>query len=226
MSTLGPPPLRLLLVDAQVLVRAGIRMLLDNHPSFRVVGKAGEWSESLALAAREQPDVILLELDLCERSGLELLPELLIAARAARVLILTAVCDSVQHRHAVRLGAKGVVLKESSVEILIKAIEKVHAGEVWLDRTLIADMLHELTQNNGHTQPTAEEAKSATLTARECEVISLIGEGLRNAKMAQRLFISETTVRHHLTSIFSKLHLTDRLDLALYAYRHGLATLP
>ena len=198
-------------------------MLIDSWSGLQVVGEAANRSEALTIAAREQPDIVLLDLDLGGCSGLDFLPELLAAASQTRVLILTGVYDSELHRQAVRLGAKGLVLKEKTAEVLLKAIERVHAGEVWLGRSMIATVLDEL---NGTKQTDAEKAKIAALTARECEVITLIGQGLRNKEIAQRLFISETTVRHHLTSVFDKLGVSERLELMIYAYRHSLAKIP
>src|SRR5262249_19057178 len=126
------------------------------------------------------------------------------------------------HRRAVRLGAMGLVTKDESTEVLLQAIAKVHAGEVWLDRTLLASVLGEITRS-GKAQPVDPEAlKIATLTAREREIITLVGQGYRNRHVADRLCIAEATVRHHLTSIFAKLQVTDRLELVIYAYRHGL----
>ena len=221
-----PLPIRILIIEDHTIVRAALHMLLENSPGLRVVGETANRSEALSLAACEQPDVILLDLDLGDSSGLDLLPELLAVASSARVLILTGVHDPELHRQAVRLGAVGLVLKEKSTEILLRAIEKVHAGEVWLERSMIATVLNEITHKNEGQQTRPEAAKIATLTPREREVITLIGEGLRNKQIAQRLFISETTVRHHLTSIFSKLHVSERLELVIYAYRHGLAKIP
>src|SRR5262249_22823457 len=132
-----PLPIRILLIEDHTIVRAALHMLLENSPGLRVVGETASRSEALSLAAHEQPDVILLDLDLGGSSGLDLLPELLAVASSARVLILTGVRDPEQHRQAVRLGAVGLVLKERSTEILLKAIEKVHAGEVWLGRTVV-----------------------------------------------------------------------------------------
>jgi two-component system, NarL family, nitrate/nitrite response regulator NarL len=221
-----PLPIRLLLIEDHVMVRSALCILLDKRPNFRVVGEAGAPSEALALAAREQSDVILLDLNLDGSSGLDLLPELLATAPAARVLILTGVSDPALHRQAVSRGAMGLVLKGKNIEILLQAIEKVHRGEVWLDPALVAEVLNDPTRTKGGQQSTPEAAQIATLTAREREVITLVGEGLRNKQIAQRLCISETTVRHHLTSIFSKLAVTERLELLIYAYRHGLAKLP
>src|SRR5204863_7278946 len=148
------------------------------------------------------------------------------AAATARVLTLTGVRDPELHRRAVRLGVMGVVVKEKAAEVLLQAIEKVHAGEVWLERAMITRVLREMTRRDEPTQTDPEAAKTATLTAREREVIALIGEGLKNQQIARRLFISETTVRHHLTAIFAKPGVADRLELVIYAYRHGLAKPP
>jgi DNA-binding NarL/FixJ family response regulator len=226
MPVSGSPPIRILLIDDHTLVRAGLRMLIESRPGLQVVGEAVNRHDVLALAACEQPDLILLDLDLGGSSGLDFLPELLSVATAARVLILTGVYDLELHRRAVRLGAMGVVVKEKAAEILFQAIEKVHAGEVWLERAMVASVLGEMTRRGepAHTDP--EAAKIAALTAREREVIVLVGEGLKNRQIAQRLFISETTVRHHLTSIFGKLGVADRLELVIYAYRHSLAKIP
>ncbi|HKA56412.1 MAG TPA: response regulator transcription factor [Candidatus Binatia bacterium] len=219
-------PIRILIIDDHVMVRTALRTFLDNWPKFRVVGEAAGSNEALALAAREQPDVILLDLDLGDTSGLDLLPELLVAASAARVLILTGVYDPDLHCQAVSLGAMGLVLKGKSIDILLQAIEKVHIGEVWLEPAMVATVLSKLAHPRGGRQKSSEEVKIATLTPREREVIALVGKGLRNRQIAQRLCISETTVRHHLSSIFSKLEVAERLELVIYAYRHGLAKMP
>jgi DNA-binding NarL/FixJ family response regulator len=225
MTTLDVNTVRILLVDDHAVVRAGLRMLIESRPGLAVVGEAATTSDAVATAGREQPDLILLDLDLGGDSGLDILPELFATAKQARVLLLTGVRDPEEHHRAIRLGAMGVVLKEKAAEDLLKAIEKVHAGEVWLDGALMARVLgRSLPGDPATTNP--EVAKIATLTEREREVIALICEGLQNKLIGERLFISETTVRHHLTSIFDKLGVTNRLELVIYAYRHGLAKLP
>jgi DNA-binding NarL/FixJ family response regulator len=150
----------------------------------------------------------------------------LAVAQEARILILTGVRDPDIHRRAVALGALGLVLKEKVATDLLQAIEKVCAGEAWLEPAQVASVLRGMTCTRG-TQPLdPEAAKIATLTEREREVITLVGQGLRNKPIAEHLYISETTVRHHLTAIFAKLEVTDRLELMIYAYRHGLASVP
>jgi DNA-binding NarL/FixJ family response regulator len=139
-----------------------------------------------------------------------------------RILVLTGVRDAQAHRRAFQLGATGLVEKDAAADVLLKAIRKVAAGEIWLDRASTAILLAELTRGEQHEKGDPDAEKIARLSPREREVAELIGEGLSNRKIAERLFISETTVRHHLTSIFSKLEVHDRLELLLYAYRHGL----
>jgi DNA-binding NarL/FixJ family response regulator len=175
------------------------------------------------MATRERPEIILLDLDLGADNGLDLLPDLLATAPGSRVILLTGVRDPELHYRAVRLGAMGVVLKEQAVDVLVTAIEKVHAGEAWLDPSLTARLLTGMSGARRAEETNTEAAKIATLTERERDVIGLICEGLPNKQIGQRLHISETTVRHHLTSIFDKLGVESRLELVIYAYRHGLA---
>jgi len=198
-------------------------MLIDQNPAMKVIGVAGNRSEALAVAASEQPNMIILDILLGDEDGLTFLPELREAATNARVLVLTGLRSSESQRRAILAGAMGVVLKEHAADVLIKAINKVHQGEVWLDRSMMGSVLDEMTQA---PEIDPEGAKIASLTDREREVIALIAEGLKNKQIGQRLFISETTVTHHLSSIFSKLDVSDRLELIIYAFRHGLAQVP
>ncbi|HXG64796.1 MAG TPA: response regulator transcription factor [Blastocatellia bacterium] len=221
MSSNVTEPIRILLVDDHRILRAGLRMLIEDQPGMTLIGEAGTRAEALALAARERPDIILLDLDLAGESSLDFLPELLATADRARVIILTGVRDLALHQRAIALGAMGLVLKDQTGETLIKAIEKVHAGEVWIDRVMTASVLAELAGAKAKKDD-PEAAKIATLTEREREIIALVGEGLPNKQIASRLFISEKTVRNHLVSIYSKLEVSDRLELAIYASRHGL----
>ena len=226
MSIPHPQSIRVLIIDDHGIVRAGLRMLLESQPGITVVGEAATCADALELATRAQPDVIVLDLDLGGENAVESIPAILQAAREARILILTGVRDSETHRQAIRHGAMGLVLKEKAAETLLQAIAKVRAGEVWLEPTMIARVLGDLTRSQTSPRTSPEAAKIATLTEREREVITLIGEGLRNKYIAERLYISEATVRHHLTSVFAKLDVSDRFELAIYAYQHGLAKPP
>lgn len=219
-------PIRVLIVDDHTVIRMGLRLLLESQPDVLVIGEAATCCEALAAAASSAPDVIVLDLDLGGESAIDSLAALRAAAPGARVLILTGVRDPALHRQAVRNGAIGLIRKETATEVLLQAIRKIHAGEAWLERTMMASILDEVQQPGAVPPSDPDAAKIATLTAREHEVIVLIGEGLKNRDIAARLHISETTVRHYLTVIFAKLEVTDRLELVVYAYRHGLVTLP
>ena len=218
--------MRVLLVDDHPIVRVGVRMLLDSEPEITVVGEATTIAEALALTTREQPALILLDLDLGGEQVAACIPALLDAAPAARVVVLTGVRDPETHRQAVRHGAMGLVLKEQAVDTLLQALARVHRGEVWLDPAMAAQVLSELTHPRPAPPPSPEAAAIAQLTAREREVITLIGAGLRNQQIAAHLGISEATGRHHLTAIFAKLGVPDRLVLTLYVYQHGLVEPP
>jgi DNA-binding NarL/FixJ family response regulator len=217
--------IRVLLIEDHAVVRAGLRLLIESRLGLTVVGEAANHAVALALAAREQPDIILLDLDLGAENGLDLLPGLRAAAGQARVLILTGVRDVEEHRRAIRHGVMGLVLKEQAPELLLKAIEKVHAGEIWLDRAMLASVLSEMVLG-AVSPPNAEATRIATLTEREREVIALVGEGPKNKEIVDRLSITETTVRHHLTSIFNKFGVESRLEMVIFAHRHGLTKWP
>jgi two-component system, NarL family, nitrate/nitrite response regulator NarL len=218
------PLIRILLIDDHVVVRTGLRVLIESKPWMLVVGEADGRAEALTVVQQSQPDVILLDLDLGNESGLDLLPDLLHSRSGVRVLLFTGMRDPAIHRQAVRLGASGVVLKDTSLATVTKAIEKVYAGEVWLERSMVASVLNELVPRHGYDDSPA--AWISALTTREREIIALIGEGLKNTEIASRLNLSEATVRNHLTSIFGKLRVGDRVELVVFAYRHRLARLP
>ena len=190
-----------------------------------VVGEASNRAEALELASREQPEIILLDLCLREESGMDLIPELLQTAEVTKIVVLTSVQDEAEYRRAIRLGAMGVVSKEAPANFLIKAIERVNAGELWLNRQMTAVLVTELRRPAETSKPSPESEMIARLTNREMEIVSLVGEGLKNKQIADRLFISETTVRHHITSILNKLDVSDRLELLIFAYKNDLVAI-
>jgi two-component system nitrate/nitrite response regulator NarL len=224
MTNSASKQLRILIVDDHLMVRTGLGKLLEDA-GMEVVGMAGNRAEAIASAAREKPDVILLELEVNGEDSLRFVPEIREAASNARVLILTGLKKQEGHQRAVQAGAVGVVFKNQEAAVLIKAVRKVHAGEVWLDRTTMGNLFSEMTRKRSDGRD-PDEARRESLTDRELQVITLIAEGLKNKQIAQRLFISETTVTHHLSSIFSKLDVSDRLELVIYAFGHDLARLP
>lgn len=216
--------IRILLVDDHQIFLTGLRLLIEKEPDMIVVGTASNRAEALALM-QEHPDIVLLDLDLGNESGIDFLPQLIEPEEPPRVIIVTGVPDPELHLRAVRLGALGVVLKLDPPGFLVKAIRKVHGGEMWLNRPMISTVMTELIHARAKKMD-SEALKIAELTVREREVTALVAEGMRNRQIGERLFISEKTVRHYLTSVFDKLGVADRLALMIYAFQHGLAKIP
>ncbi len=224
MTNATTAPIRILLIDDHAIVRQGLQMFIDAQPGLKVIGMAENRATALEIAEREQPDIILLDLDLGSDSGIDVLPALPAAAPHARVILLTGARDAEQHLQAVQRGAMGVVLKDQAAESLTAAIKNVHGGGAWLDPSLTARLLSRRTNPQQARDPEAD--KIAALTPREREIVALICEGLQNNDISARLTISSATVRNHLGAIFNKLGVTSRLELAIYAFRHGLAKPP
>lgn len=223
MSNTDDKPIRVLLVDDHAIIREGLRDLITSRPGMSVVGDADNRADAVALAAREQPDVIVLDLDLGADSGLDVLPELLRAVASASVIILTGMRDAEKRDRAMELGAKGVVLKERGATELLAAIEKVHTtGDYWFEPGA-AKRLFDKQRSRAGESADPEAARIATLTPTERELITCIGDGLDNRQIAARMHIAESTVRNNLTRIYDKLEIKGgRLGLLVYAYRHGL----
>ena len=243
---------RILIIEDEEIVREGLSLLVSHQPGFKVVGLASTIKDALEIAGREQPDVALLDIRLGNNDGIDCLPEMQTISPKTRVLILTGIGDVETHFAAVSQGAMGIVRKIEGPETLVTAIRKVLAGEVWLNGELMAKVVNDLRQSRANpssgtskdegtktvaSNPTSwrqpvskkdeyEEVKIARLTDREREVIGLVGLGMRNQQIADKLCISVITVRHHLTSVFSKLEVGDRFELAIYSFRHGLAKPP
>lgn len=229
-SSVLPPTsreaIRILLLDSHTLVRDGLRRLIDDQPDLEIIGEAGSLNQACAITAAMKPDIILLELNLDGVVDLQVIPALLQASPTSRILLVTSLNENQLFQKAVHLGIMGVLRKEESSQALLKAIRKVNAGEIWLDRTMIADVITNLTRGQVKKQNNPETIKINQLSDREKEVIELIGRGCKNKQIADILSISEVTVRHHLTSIYNKLEVSDRLELIIYAYQHNLAVLP
>ena len=219
---------RVMLVEDDELTRLGLRTQIGKDSGLTVAGEAATVADALRTAERVRPDVILLDLNLGDESGMDILPALSELVPKARVIIVTGVRDLEAHRLAIGHGAKGLVLKQDAIEHIAKAIKQVSGGDVWFNRSMMMRVIEGMVRSTAVNRPDPEAAKIATLTEREREVVSLVGEGLKNKQIADRLrpIVSETTVRHHLTSIYGKLGVSDRLELVIYAYIHGLATIP
>lgn len=214
---------RILVIDDHELFRAGVGKLINGHGCLKVVADCGSAEDGCALAAREPPHVILLDLDLGQgpEHGLDAIASLLEVAPEAAILVMTREPDKVLHEAAVLRGARGVITKDTPAALLLKALERVFAGEVWIDRAAIGKLLA-----SARAARLAKPGPEAQLTVREREIIALICEGLDNGQIAVRLNLSTKTIRNHLSTIFNKLGVKDRLGLAICAFRLGLVCLP
>ncbi len=220
-------PIRILLIHDQAIVRAGLRTLIDSWPGCRIIAEAPRGAEAIAITVKEAPDIAILDLNLGgDESSLAFLTDLLSVIGSGHVIILTDEQDPDSRLQAVRLGAKGIVAKNKAVEELRKSIHKVHAGELWLDRALTASIIKEMWRPREPLPLDSEEARIASLSPREREVAMLVCQGLKNKDIADRLFISETTVRHHLTAIFGKIGVAGRFELVILLYKHKFAKPP
>ncbi len=222
--------IRILILDHHLLVRQGIRLMIESQPGLEVVGEAGTRADALAitqqLASLDQLDIILLDLNLDDEPDPGIIVALLDVAPTAKIILVSAFNDTSLQRQAVHAGVMGILTKQDHQDVLIKAIQKVYMGEVWIDRSMMANVLLRFRQQGGDEPEDPDELAIQQLSFREKEVIELIGEGLKNKDIADRLSISEFTVRHHLTSIYSKLDVNDRLELLIFAYRCKLIELP
>lgn len=223
--TASDEPIRILIVDDHKIIRDGLRDLITSRRGMSVVGDVGNSADALRAAAREHPDIIVLDLDLGDESGLDLIPKLLRADEEVGIIILTGVRDTEKRDRAIELGARGVVLKDEGAAELLSAIEKVHrTGEYWLEPGATKRLLDK-QRSRANAMPDPEAAKIAKLTEREREIIALVGEGLENKEIAERLrpVVAESTVRNNLSVIYDKLGIqSGRLGLLVYAYKHRL----
>jgi DNA-binding NarL/FixJ family response regulator len=217
-------PIRILLVDDHKSMLWGLERLIEGEkPRMQVIGKASNRMEVFGFLTTEKPDVILLDLDLNGESSLDFLEELL-RKSLARVLVLTAAQDPAVHQRAILNGASGVVLKSEDADVILRAIQYVHAGEIWFDRAATSRLLRSLNAAPPTTNEAVQLNRIATLTPKERQVVAAMAliPGARNKAVADRLCMSEHTLRNHLTGIYAKLKLENRLELCMYVIEHKL----
>ena len=216
------PQIRIVILDNHALVRAGIHRLIEDQAGMNVVGESGSLSEGLEIISDLKPDIVLFEINLEARTISEIISRIMNASSGSRLIFVTGTNNPMIIQQAVEAGVMGVVLKTQSPELLTKAIEKVNSGEVWLERSMIANVLSRLSRNNKSTNIKSEQDQINELSEREKQIINLIGQGFKNKRISIQLGLSESTVRHYLTSIYSKLGVSDRLELLIFANRYGL----
>lgn len=212
--------IRVFLADDHAVVRKGLETLIDTRDDMEVVGVASDGEEAVQQVAQLQPDVILLDIQMPRKTGVEAIGLIKAANPDARILVLTSFSEDETVFGAIRAGALGYVLKDSLPRELIQAIRNVHEGRSFLHPDIALRVIQELSRPPAN-RPLTEEP----LTEREVEVLKLVARGLSNQTIAEQLVVSERTVRTHISNILGKLHLANRTQAALYALRQGLASL-
>jgi two-component system, NarL family, nitrate/nitrite response regulator NarL len=208
-----------LIADDHALFREALRGLLDDHPDFQVVGDAGDGREAVRLARMLRPDVLLLDLHMPVMAGLEALEEISRLEPPVRTLIVASAASEEEVADALQSGARGIVMKNAAIELLFKSIRMVAAGQYWVGRECVGDLIHQIRQRQAGGEATAP---SYGLTPRELQLVAGVVSGCGNSEIAQQLQISAKTVKHHLTNIFNKLGVSNRLELALFALHHRI----
>jgi DNA-binding NarL/FixJ family response regulator len=222
--------IRLLIADDHPVVRLGLRQIFSQTEDIEVVAEAGDGRETMALVKEKHPDVILLDLRMPGMDGLAVLDALQNANVKVKVVVLTGSDDKNEYVQAMKLGCSGIVLKQAAPELIAKSVRKVYAGEIWLDSHTTAAVMKRFAAPQADPAPlpirggytSKARSERSPLSAREREIVSLVAQGYKNKEMAEKMFISEQTVKNHLHNIFDKLGVSDRLELALYAIHKGL----
>lgn len=211
--------IRLLIADDHAIVREGLRALIATEPGLELVAEAADGVEAVSKVHALKPDVILLDMMMPRKDGLGAIEEIMKDQPNARILVLTSFAEDDKVFPAIKAGALGYLLKDSSPQELLQAIRNVHQGEASLHPTIARKLMRELNQ------PPSLPPTTDPLTEREVDVLRLVAQGLSNDDIAEQLVVSERTVRTHVSHILDKLHLANRTQMALYAVREGIAKL-
>src|SRR5664279_5297622 len=225
----GKDKIRIVVADDHPIFRDGLCKLLALEEDFEVVAHAQDGRQVLEVLQQFEPDILLLDLKMPGLDGLATLQRLQAVKNRTRVIVLTASDDKNEFVQAMKLGTSGIVLKQTATDLLIKSIRKVHAGEIWLDSHTTAAVIRQFVANDEAPIPqpmpqAPRDRERSPLSQREREIVALVAQGFKNKEMAEKMFISEQTVKNHLHNIFDKLGVSDRLELALYAIHNNLHT--
>ncbi|MGI8646595.1 MAG: response regulator [Nocardioides sp.] len=221
--TSEPEPIRVLVVDDQELFRRGITMLLTAEPGIEVVGEAGDGLEGAALAESTAPDVVLLDVRMPRRSGIEACVDIKQAVPSAKILMLTVSDEEADLYEAVKSGASGYLLKDSSIDEVAQAVRVVADGQSLISPSMAVKLIDEF---KALARPEREQVPGLRLTDRELQVLKLVAKGMNNREISKQLYISENTVKNHVRNILEKLQLHSRMEVVMYAVREKLFELP
>jgi len=222
MDEVAPQRVRIVLADDHQMFRDAVRRLLDAEPDLVVVGEAGDGEEAVALTLQYEPDILLLDVAMPHANGMEVLQQIAAASKATRIIMVTGAVEEHELRQALRLGARGFVLKESGAVQLLESIRVVHGGEYFVGRECMADLVSAVRSRGVAIEGRAPRKADFGLTTRERQIVSAVVNAYQNKEIAEKFAISEKTVKHHLTNIFNKVGVSNRLELALFAVHHRL----
>ena len=210
-------PIRLVLADDHPVVLSGLEAILKAEGDFKVHACCLDGEGALDAVRKYKPDILVLDLRMPGKDGLTVLREIRKEKLATKVVLIAAEVDEEEMTDAVRLGVRGLVLKELAAKLIVHCLRQVHAGELWLEKRSVTNTLEKLLQDQAGMLEAAQ-----VLTPREIEIVKLVATGLHNMEVAKRLFISEGTVKMHLHNIYEKLHLDSRIKLSRYAQEKAL----
>ncbi len=222
-SEVSPEPIRVLVVDDQELFRRGLVMLLGVESGIEVIGQAGDGVEGTNLAVSSAPDVVLLDIRMPKRSGIEACLAIKEAVPSAKIIMLTVSDEEADLYEAVKSGAAGYLLKDSSIEEVAQAVRVVADGQSLISPSMAVKLIDEFKQMS---RPERNHSSGLRLTERELEVLRLVARGMNNREIARQLFISENTVKNHVRNILEKLQLHSRMEAVMYAVKEKLLDLP
>lgn len=211
--------IRVLIADDHTMVRQGIKQILELENDMTVIAQAPNGEEAIKLAKECNPDVILMDINMPGMNGLQAIKEIKEDNIPSKVIVLTIHDDREYLFKTIQMGAEGYVLKDAEPKVLVDAIRSVNNGQSYIQANMTRELVREFNKISLHDKAKTEENN---LTAREMEVLELIAEGLINKEIAKRLFISEKTVKNHVSNIFRKLNVSDRTQAAIYAFKHNL----
>ena len=203
-------PICISILGPYALISAGLRLIIESEPGLKVVGDAGDSNKGIETVACQKPDIILLKLNPNGEPDLDVITRLLETSSESRIILMTTTEDHQFCSQAIQRGVVGIVPETQPPQTLIKAIKKVHAGEVWIEHSMMAHVVKSLSYNHRPKKLDPDSVRISQLSKREREVVQFISMGLKNKQIASQLCISEVTVRHHLTSIYNKLGVSDR----------------